>query len=131
SLRKSGRRPAYMVFNMETTIPLAVRLKDARAKLQLTQAQAARRWRVKVVCVKFSKKEVGKSWGKGEAYSQTPEGRLRQPEPRRGRAPALALSQSNRFVNKPSSFTLGGRQQLELYALFPQHFHVEVTVGFD
>ena len=46
SLRKSGRRPAYMVFNMETTIPLAVRLKAARAKLQLTQAQAARRWRV-------------------------------------------------------------------------------------
>ena len=35
-----------MVFNMETTTPLAARLKAARAKLQLTQAQAARRWRV-------------------------------------------------------------------------------------
>ena len=28
--------------------------------------------------------------------------RLRQPEPRRDRARALALSQSNRFVNRPS-----------------------------
>jgi hypothetical protein len=43
---------------------------------------------------------VGKE---GEAYSQTPEARLRQPEPRRDIAPALARSQSNRFVNKPSS----------------------------
>jgi DNA-binding transcriptional regulator YiaG len=31
---------------METTAPLAARLKTARRKLQLTQAQAARRWRV-------------------------------------------------------------------------------------
>ena len=40
--------------------------------------------------------------GKGEAYSQTPgRARLRQPEPRSERAPALARSQSNRLVNKP------------------------------
>lgn len=30
--------------------------------------------------------------------------RLRQPEPRKGRARALAPSQSNRFVNKPVEF---------------------------
>ena len=42
---------------------------------------------------------VGK---KGEAYSQTPEARLRQLEPRRDTARALTLSQSNRFVKKPS-----------------------------
>ena len=35
-----------MVFNMETTTPLAARLKAARRKLRLTQKQAARRWRV-------------------------------------------------------------------------------------
>ena len=29
------------------------------------------------------------------------------------------------------AFTLGGLQQLELFALFAQGFHVEVTVGFD
>ena len=27
--------------------------------------------------------------------------------------------------------TLGGLQELELFALFAQHFHVEVAVGFD
>jgi hypothetical protein len=58
----------------------------------------------KVACVKFCKKEIKIRAGKRvKAYSQTPgRARLRQPEPRRGRAPALALSQSNRFVNKPS-----------------------------
>ena len=43
---------------------------------------------------------VGKN---GKAYSQTPEARLRQPEPRREIARALTPSQSNRFVKKPSS----------------------------
>ena len=32
------------MLSMETTAPLAARLKAARRKLQLTQAQAARRW---------------------------------------------------------------------------------------
>ena len=46
-----------------------------------------------VVCVKFSKMRSGRSWKKGEACLQTPgRARLRQPEPRRGMAPALALS---------------------------------------
>ena len=53
------------------------------------------------VCPKFSKKKRER-WKEGEAYSQTPEARLRQPEPRRDRARALAPSQSKRFVNKPS-----------------------------
>ena len=74
---------------------------------------------------------MGKSWKNGKAYSQTPEARLRQPEPRRGRAPALAPSQSNRFVNKPSQSLLGGLQKLELLALFAKCFHVQITVGFD
>jgi hypothetical protein len=56
-----------------------------------------------VVCVKFSKREIGVRVGKrAKAYSQTPEARLRQPEPRRERARALTPSQSNRFVKKPS-----------------------------
>jgi DNA-binding transcriptional regulator YiaG len=38
--------PREYVVQYETTTPLAARLKAARAKLQLTQAQAARRWRV-------------------------------------------------------------------------------------
>src|SRR4029077_9683285 len=29
------------------------------------------------------------------------------------------------------AFTLGSLQELEFFALFAQHFHVEVTVGFD
>ena len=29
------------------------------------------------------------------------------------------------------AFTLGGLQELELFALFAQHFHVQITVGFD
>jgi hypothetical protein len=29
------------------------------------------------------------------------------------------------------AFTLGGLQQLELFALLAQHLRVEVTVGFD
>ena len=57
----------------------------------------------KVVCVKFSKKGSGRIGKNGKAYSQTPEARLRQPEPRRERARALTPSQSNRFVKKPSS----------------------------
>ena len=49
-------------------------------------------------------KRIGARVGKREkAYSQTPEARLRQPEPRRERARALTPSQSNRFVKKPSS----------------------------
>ena len=52
----------------------------------------------------------GKSWKKGKAHSQTPEARLRQPQPRRERARALTSSQSNRFVRKPSHPTLGGLQ---------------------
>jgi hypothetical protein len=32
-----------------------------------------------VLCVKFSKRRSDKSWKKGEACSQTPEARLRQP----------------------------------------------------
>jgi uncharacterized protein YjlB len=35
-------------------------------------------------------------------HKRSDRARLRQPEPRRDRAPALAPSQSNRFVNKPS-----------------------------
>jgi kynurenine formamidase len=58
---------------------------------------------VRELCASSSaKRRSGKSWERGEAYSQTPEARLRQPEPRRERAPALAPSQSNRFVKKPS-----------------------------
>ena len=56
---------------------------------------------------------------------------MRQPEPRRDTARALTPSQSNRFVKKPSHSRLGGLQELEFFALFAQHFHVEVTVGFD
>jgi hypothetical protein len=55
---------------------------------------------------------------------------LRQPEPRRGTAPALTPSQSNRFVNKPHSLS-SGLQELKLLTLFAQHLHVEVTVGFN
>ena len=55
------------------------------------------------LCLSSSAKgRSGKSWKKGKAYSQTPEARLRQPEPHRGTAPALTPSQSNRFVKKPS-----------------------------
>jgi hypothetical protein len=37
------------------------------------------------LCVSSSAKgRSGKSWEKGKAYSQTPEARLRQPEPRKG-----------------------------------------------
>ena len=58
---------------------------------------------IQKLCLSSSAKgRSGKSWKKGKAYSQTPEARLRQPEPHRGRAPALTPSQSNRFVNKPS-----------------------------
>ena len=34
-------------------------------------------------------------------------------------------------MNKAVAFTLGGLQELKLLALFAQHFHVQVTVGFD
>ena len=55
------------------------------------------------LCLSSSAKgRSGKNWKKGKAYSQTPEARLRQPEPHRGTAPALTPSQSNRFVKKPS-----------------------------
>jgi len=57
--------------------------------------------------------------------------RLRQPEPHRDRAAALAPSQRNRFVNKPSHSLSSGLQKLELLALFAKHFHVQITVGFD
>jgi DNA-binding transcriptional regulator YiaG len=43
---------------METTARLAARLKAARRKLQLTQAQAARRWRVN--------KRTLEAWEEGE-----------------------------------------------------------------
>ena len=47
------------------------------------------------------------------------------------RAPALALSQSNRFVKKPSHSRSGRLQELKLFALLAQHFRVEVAVGLD
>ena len=55
--------------------------------------------------------------------------RLRQPEPRRGTAPALALSQSNRFVNKPSHSLLATSSLLKLFSLFVKHFHVPGNCG--
>jgi transcriptional regulator with XRE-family HTH domain len=42
-LGKTGPRWAYIVLSMEPTAALAARLKATRRKLQLTQAQAARR----------------------------------------------------------------------------------------
>jgi hypothetical protein len=42
----------------------------------------------------------------GGLFTNARRARLRQPEPRRGRARALAPSQSNRFVNKPVEFDL-------------------------
>ena len=49
----------------------------------------------------------------------------------RDTAPALTLSQSNRFVNKPSRSLSSGVQELKLLTLLAKHFHVEVTVSFD
>ena len=69
----------------------------------------------RIVCVKFRKMEVRQELRKREAYSQTPEARLRQPEPRRDRYPALAPSQSNRFVNK-RSHSLQAAPEMELLA---------------
>jgi hypothetical protein len=38
---------------------------------------------------------------------------------------------SGKSEKKGETFTLGGLQELEFFALFAQHLHVEVTVGFD
>src|SRR5882724_576139 len=49
--------------------------------------------------------------------------------PEGGAAPALALSQSNRFVNKPSHSLLATSSLLKLFSLFVKHFHVPGNCG--
>ena len=77
------------------------------------------------------KGRFGKSWKRGEAYSQTPEARLRQPEPRREESSGADAKSEQPVCEEAVAFTLGGLQELELFALFAQHFHVQITVGFD
>ena len=62
---------------------------------------------------------------------KAPEGEVAAAGARQGKAPALALSQSNRFVNKPAHSLSSGLQKLKLLTLFAEHFHVEVAVSFD
>ena len=56
---------------------------------------------------------------------------MRQPEPRKGHSSGADAKSEQPVCEEAVAFTLGGLQELELFALFAQHFHVEVTVGFD
>lgn len=86
--------------------------------------------RRKLCASSSAKKELGESQEKGEAYSQTPEARLRQPEPV-GLSSGAGAKPEQPVCEEAGAFTLGSLQKLKLFALFAQHFHVEVTVGFD
>jgi hypothetical protein len=85
------------------------------------------------VCVKFSKKDVKVRAGKDGSglFINARQGEVAAAGARKGKAPALALSQSNRFVNKPAHSLSSDRQKLKLLTLFAEHFHVQVAVGFD
>ena len=81
--------------------------------------------------VKFSKREIREELEKGEGLFTNAGGEVAAAGAHQGRSSGAGAKPEQPICEQAVAFTLGGLQKLKLFALFAQHFHVEVTVSFD